>query len=69
MKQVEQLAFSVNHKLQTDLNTFNSQYDESSMQVVAPPNPEVFCSGSIINGFTPTNKRETDSLCMSIKHL
>jgi len=27
----------------------------------------VFASGTIINGFTPMNKRETDTLCNSIK--
>jgi hypothetical protein len=35
--------------------------------LIAPPNPEIFASGTIVNGFTPLNKRETDTLCQSIK--
>jgi hypothetical protein len=37
--------------------------DEKHLEaLVAPPYPEVFASGVIINGFTPLNDRSTDSL-------
>lgn len=42
-------------------------FDGVEDQSIAPPNPEIFASGTIINGFTPVNKMETDTLCMSIK--
>jgi hypothetical protein len=65
--QIEAIASAVNGKLQNDLEDFKQSYEGSGEELVAPPNPEVFCSGTIINGFTPMNKRETDTLCNSIK--
>lgn len=34
---------------------------------MAPPYPELFASGCIINGFTSNDKRETESLVEAIK--
>lgn len=39
--------------------------DEEEM--IAPSQPEIFASGMIINGFTPTNRAETETLCKAIK--
>ena len=34
---------------------------------MAPPYPELFASGCIINGFTPGDKKETESLVEVIR--
>ena len=36
-------------------------------KIVAPPYPELFASGCIINGFTPQDRRETESLVQAIR--
>lgn len=55
-------------KQQNDLNEFEAMFD-GCLEVVAPANPELFASGTIVNGFTPKDKRETDTLLQSIKLL
>lgn len=35
--------------------------------MVSPAYPELFASGCIINGFTPQDKRETETLIEAIK--
>jgi hypothetical protein len=64
--QMTELSNAVRGKLQNDLSDFLHTYD-GAKECVASPIPEVFCSGTIINGFTPLNKRETDSLLFAIK--
>ncbi len=66
VKQVEELALAVTGKQQNDLNEFEAMFD-GCLEVVAPANPELFASGTIVNGFTPKDKRETDTLLQSIK--
>jgi len=36
-------------------------------KLVAPPYPELFASGIIVNGFIPQDKRETETLFEAIK--
>ena len=61
-----ELSNAVRGKLQNDLSDFLHSYD-GAKECVASPTPEIFCSGTIINGFTPLSKRETDSLLFAIK--
>ncbi len=35
--------------------------------MIAPPYPEMFASGTIINGFTPSSDRSTESLAEAIR--
>jgi len=59
------LALAVNGKLKSDLNNFKLIYGDEN-EFVAPSEPEVFSSGLIINGFTPANRMETETLCKAI---
>jgi hypothetical protein len=57
------LSNIVKGKLINDLEDFKQQYEGCpDFGLVAPQNPEIFASGSIINCFTPNNKRETEIL-------
>jgi hypothetical protein len=66
LRQVEELAMAATGKLQTDLNNFKLIYGDDD-ETVAPSQPEIFASGMIINGFTPVNRAETETLCKAIK--
>lgn len=66
LRQVEELALATTGKLQADLNNFKLVYGDDD-EMVAPSQPEIFASGMIINGYTPVNKAETETLCKAIK--
>ena len=59
------------HQLNEDEMSQNPTAKELQLkeiaQVVAPPYPEHFASGTIINGFTPTDKNQIDTLVKAAK--
>ena len=63
------MADAVNGKLANDVEDFKAAHniEDQQEQHVVPAQPEIFSSGTIINCFTPMNKRETETLCDSIK--
>ena len=61
------MAEAVGSKFKSDLNSFKLFHGDEN-EMVAPGQNETFSSGLIINGFTPTNRAETETLCKAIKH-
>jgi len=48
------------------LNSFKQIFGDEN-EMVAPNQHEIFSSGLIINGFTPANRAETETLCKAIR--
>ena len=63
---MSELASAVKGKMESDLDSFKQTY-EGVDDPVAPIQPEIFASGSIINTFSPTNRRETELILHAIK--
>lgn len=63
---MSELASAVKGKMESDLESFKQTY-EGVDDPVAPIQPEIFASGSIINTFSPTNRRETELILHAIK--
>ena len=61
-----EMASAVQGKLQNDLDDFNQTY-EGVDDPVAPIQPEIFASGSIISTFTPIKRKENELIYEAIK--
>ncbi|CDW77180.1 polyribonucleotide 5-hydroxyl-kinase clp1 [Stylonychia lemnae] len=74
------MQFKADHQLETTGNELDEKIEDSQtdsqkqiselkelQKLVSPPYPELFASGCIINGYTPQDKRDTETLIEAIK--